>query len=351
MKNILYIILIPFFSLTIISCSSDDKEEFLTTTNTDDETAGFTVSSISGNTTEAGGTVTFTVKLSSHPTANVTIGVSSSNTTEGTVSPSLLTFTSSNWNANQTVTVTGVNDYLDDGNQSYTIVLASANSSDSGYSGLNPTDVSATNSELPEVISVSLSSETTTKILGTTTSTVGLVSVNGLETNATWQFSMNSGSTWTSNITGSLYVLDTGAYSAVMSGSGRAKQTDQAGNISGVSTVTSTLSAINCSGISVTLAKIDDDSEVYVNGTVRASKGFSGTSQETSITSHLVTGENKIVFKLTNGGAGWTYTYKIKKDSTYLFDETCGNWNIYGCNSNNSTGGLVVEIETTIKCE
>jgi hypothetical protein len=162
---------------------------------------------------------------------------------------------------------------------------------------------------------------------------------------------MNSGSTWTSNITGSLYVLDTGAYSAVMSGSGRAKQTDQAGNISGVSTVTSTLSAINCSGISVTLAKIDDDSEVYVNGTVRASKGFSGTSQETAITSHLVTGENKIVFKLTNGGSGWTYTYKIKKDSTYLFDETCGNWNIYGCNSNNSTGGLVVEIETTIKCE
>jgi len=209
-------------------------------------------------------------------------------------------------------------------------------------------DITATNSELPNV---SLSSETTTKILGTTISTVGSVSFNFLETNATWQFSMNSGSSWTGNITGSLYALDTGAYSQVKSGGGRARQTDQYGNISGVSTVTSTLSAINCSGISVILAKIDDNSEVYVNGTVRASKGFSGNSQETEITSHLVTGENKIVFKLTNGPAGWTYTYKIKKDSTYLFDETCGNWNIFGCNNNNFASGLVVEIETTIKCE
>jgi len=51
-----------------------------TDTGGETETAGFTVSSISGNTTEAGGTATFTVKLSSQPTANVTIGVSSSDT-------------------------------------------------------------------------------------------------------------------------------------------------------------------------------------------------------------------------------------------------------------------------------
>ena len=123
-----------------------------TDTGGETETAGFTVSSISGNTTEAGGTATFTVKLSVQPTANVTIGVSSSDTTEGTVSPSLLTFTSANWNANQTVTVTGVNDSLDDGNQSYTVVLAAASSSDSGYSGLNPNDVSVTNTDLAPTV-------------------------------------------------------------------------------------------------------------------------------------------------------------------------------------------------------
>jgi len=123
-----------------------------TDTGGETETAGFTVSSISGNTTEAGGTATFTVKLSIQPTANVTIGVSSSDTTEGTVSPSLLTFTSANWNENQTVTVTGVNDSLDDGNQSYTVVLAAASSSDSGYSGLNPNDVSVTNTDLAPTV-------------------------------------------------------------------------------------------------------------------------------------------------------------------------------------------------------
>ncbi|MFN9712203.1 MAG: S8 family peptidase, partial [Planctomycetota bacterium] len=47
-------------------------------TNTDDDTAGITVSAPSGTTTtEAGGTVTFTVRLNSEPNANVTVPVSS----------------------------------------------------------------------------------------------------------------------------------------------------------------------------------------------------------------------------------------------------------------------------------
>ena len=51
-------------------------------------TAGITVSPTSGLvTTEAGGTATFTVVLTSQPTADVTIGLTSSDTTEGTVSP------------------------------------------------------------------------------------------------------------------------------------------------------------------------------------------------------------------------------------------------------------------------
>jgi hypothetical protein len=65
----------------------------------DNDVAGITVSPISGPTTEAGGTATFTVVLNSQPTANVTIGLSSNDLTEGTVLPSSLTFTSANWNA------------------------------------------------------------------------------------------------------------------------------------------------------------------------------------------------------------------------------------------------------------
>ena len=90
-------------------------------TNTDDDTAGITVTPTSGlTTTEAGGTATFTVVLDTQPTADVTIGLSSSDTTEGTVAPASLTFTTANWNVAQTVTVTGVDDAVDDGDIAYT---------------------------------------------------------------------------------------------------------------------------------------------------------------------------------------------------------------------------------------
>ncbi|MEK7540560.1 MAG: hypothetical protein AAB558_04915, partial [Patescibacteria group bacterium] len=47
---------------------------------------GITVGAISGNTTEAGGTATFTLVLNAQPSADVSIGISSNDTTEGTVS-------------------------------------------------------------------------------------------------------------------------------------------------------------------------------------------------------------------------------------------------------------------------
>ncbi len=146
-------------------------------TNVDDETAGFTISSISGVTTEYGGTSTFTIKLNSQPTADVSIAVSSSDTTEGTVSTASLTFTTTNWSTTQTVTVTGVNDSAVDGNQSYTIVLAAASSSDSNYNGLNPDNVSVTNTDDETAgITVSSISGNTTESGGTATFTLKLTS-------------------------------------------------------------------------------------------------------------------------------------------------------------------------------
>ena len=80
-------------------------------TNTDNDTAGITVTpDLRPDTTEAGGTATFTVVLNTQPTANVTIALSSSDTTEGTVAAASLTFTTANWNMPQTVTVTGVDE-------------------------------------------------------------------------------------------------------------------------------------------------------------------------------------------------------------------------------------------------
>ncbi len=106
---------------------------------------GITVGAISANTTEAGGTASFSVVLDTAPTSDVTIAVSSSNTLEGTVSTVLLTFTSANWNLAQTVTVSGINESIIDGNRAYMVVLGSASSADLAYGGLNPADVSVTN--------------------------------------------------------------------------------------------------------------------------------------------------------------------------------------------------------------
>jgi len=87
---------------------TDANTADVSVTNVDNDTAGVTVSAISGNTTEAGGTATFTVVLTSQPTADVSIPVVSLDTTEGTVTTaSPLVFTSANWNTAQTVTVAG----------------------------------------------------------------------------------------------------------------------------------------------------------------------------------------------------------------------------------------------------
>jgi hypothetical protein len=146
-------------------------------TNNDNDVAGITVSGISGNTTEAGGTATFTVRLTSEPTANVSISLSSNDTSEGTVSPASLTFTSGNWNVNQTVAVTGVDDAIMDGNVAYNIVTAAASSADTSYNGLNPADVSVTNidNDLPGFTIGGISGNTT-EAGGTATFTVRLTS-------------------------------------------------------------------------------------------------------------------------------------------------------------------------------
>ncbi len=104
-------------------------------------------STITGNTIEGGGTATFDVSLSNQPGASVTVPISSSDTTEGTVSPSSLTFTSANWNTPQTVTVRGIDDFEVDGNVAYSIVFGAITSSDVTFTGVNPDDVSVTNTD------------------------------------------------------------------------------------------------------------------------------------------------------------------------------------------------------------
>ncbi|MFO0691956.1 MAG: hypothetical protein U0230_00220 [Polyangiales bacterium] len=113
--------------------------------NVDDDSAGITVGAISGNTTEAGGTATFTIVLNSQPFGDVTVNFASNYPSEGTTNGNSRTFTAANWNVPQTVTVTGLDDNSFDGNQNYSIVFSATTSTDGAYAAITPASVSLVN--------------------------------------------------------------------------------------------------------------------------------------------------------------------------------------------------------------
>ncbi len=146
-------------------------------TNTDDDSAGITVSAISGPTTENGGQATFSVVLHSQPYADVTVNFASNTTAEGTLSLGSLTFTAQNWSAPQTVTVTGVNDDFADGNQPYAIVFSSTTSTDAAYAAITPANVVVSNTDNDSAgITVSTISGPTTENGGQATFSIVLTS-------------------------------------------------------------------------------------------------------------------------------------------------------------------------------
>ena len=122
----------------------------VTVTVVDDDGPGVTINESDGSTsvTEATGvgrTDTYTVVLASPPSASVEIAVASSATGAATVGPATLTFTTANWNTAQTVTVTGVDDDVDNTDDARNATIShTATSTDTGYSGINIDDVTAT---------------------------------------------------------------------------------------------------------------------------------------------------------------------------------------------------------------
>src|SRR5690606_11499414 len=81
------------------------------------------------------------------PSGDVVVLVATSDATEGAVVPSSLLFTTETWNTPQTVTITGQDDFLDDGNVSYSIVLTidTDATEDPLYDAVNPADPSLLN--------------------------------------------------------------------------------------------------------------------------------------------------------------------------------------------------------------
>ena len=119
-----------------------------------DNDFGLDISAVTGQATEAGASVTFTVTLLTQPTAAVTISVTSQDPSEGRVEPAMLTFTTSGYNTAQTVTVTGQDDTIDDGNVLWTVRLASS-SGDTNYNNLSD-DVPVTTTDDDDAPTVTL---------------------------------------------------------------------------------------------------------------------------------------------------------------------------------------------------
>ena len=160
----------------------------------DSDKAAFNISSMSGNVYEKGDNATFNMRLCSQPTSDVSIGVSSSDTTEGTVLTNSLSFSADNWSTAQTVTVFSVDDNLSDDDETFSIVLAAASSSDSNYNSLNPNDVTVINKDNDTAdITVSKTTLTTSEAGGAESFTVVLdtgpesdVTIIPISSNKSW---------------------------------------------------------------------------------------------------------------------------------------------------------------------
>lgn len=113
--------------------------------NLDDDRPQVLVAPRTVETSEAGNSATFTVRLSAVPAAEVRVPLLSSDDTEWRVSTSELVFTAQNWAEPQQVTVTGQDDSEIDGDQEGLILLLPIQTADPAYAGIDPPDVLARN--------------------------------------------------------------------------------------------------------------------------------------------------------------------------------------------------------------
>lgn len=144
--------------------------------NLDDEFAGVTVFNASGGqTSEAGGQMTFQVRLLEQPAGPVTVPLSVLDPSEGSLSTTSLVFDATTWATPVTVTVTGLDDPFADGNQPYIVQVGDPSSAtDPFYDALtdiDTPDVFLTNldDEVASVVVDNQSGSTTTEAGGALT--------------------------------------------------------------------------------------------------------------------------------------------------------------------------------------
>ncbi len=118
-------------------------------TNLDDDVASVAVERVGTRTetSEAGASQVFSVRLDSQPYGPVTVSFASTDTTEGAVDLASIEIGPSDYDVPQLVTVRGVDDSLDDGDQPYTVTVAVASAADGAYNGMLVPALSFTNTD------------------------------------------------------------------------------------------------------------------------------------------------------------------------------------------------------------
>lgn len=129
----------PTTSVIVLTASGGGYDDLVLPTVSvaisDNDVPGIVLSKTLLTTSEDGSTDAVDVSLQSQPTAMVELLVANVVPTEGMASPLTLFFDATNWNVSQTLTITGVDDFLADGPQTYSLTLT-GDSTDLDYDGL-----------------------------------------------------------------------------------------------------------------------------------------------------------------------------------------------------------------------
>ncbi len=104
--------------------------------NLDNDSHGFIISELTGDTDEEGSEQSFTVKLQSPPADFVDLSFNVSDSSEIRLDKTSLRFEAANWNQSQTVTVEGLDDALQDGDQNVEVKFNASSSTDPNYNNL-----------------------------------------------------------------------------------------------------------------------------------------------------------------------------------------------------------------------
>ena len=139
---------VSFYVILGSTISSDNNFDNLTrqvlVSALDDDESGFNRGDPSATSlSESGGSVTYTLTLSSQPIHNVEVPIVSQDAGLS-VSPANLVLNSSNWNTGATLTLTGQDDDIAQGNRDVSIVWGPALSNDVNYDGLTLLSTSLT---------------------------------------------------------------------------------------------------------------------------------------------------------------------------------------------------------------